>query len=99
MLDGRWSGGVCKSALFDCSTSSFAEILTRTAPHLLPGRSESSPDDSGAPGVPHGTTVLAIRYRDGVIMAGDRQASEGYQVAHRRIEKIFKADDLSGVGI
>ncbi|HLF40684.1 MAG TPA: proteasome subunit beta, partial [Acidimicrobiia bacterium] len=35
----------------------------------------------------------------GVIMAGDRQASEGYQVAHRRIEKIFKADDLSGVGI
>jgi proteasome beta subunit len=49
--------------------------------------------------VPHGTTVLALRYRDGVIMAGDRQASEGYQVAHRRIEKIFKADDLSGVGI
>ena len=32
-------------------------------------------------------------------MAGDRQASEGYQVAHRRIEKIFKSDDLSGVGI
>ena len=49
--------------------------------------------------MPHGTTVLALRYRDGVIMAGDRQASEGYQVAHRRIEKIFKADDLSGVGI
>ena len=51
------------------------------------------------PAVPHGTTVLALRYRDGVIMAGDRQASEGYQVAHRRIEKIFKSDDLSGVGI
>jgi hypothetical protein len=34
-----------------------------------------------------------------VIMAGDRQASEGYQVASRRIEKIFKSDDLSGVGI
>ena len=49
--------------------------------------------------MPHGTTVLALRYRDGVIMAGDRQASEGYQVAHRRIEKIFKSDDLSGVGI
>jgi proteasome beta subunit len=43
--------------------------------------------------------VLALRYRDGVIMAGDRQASEGYQVAHRRIEKIFKSDDLSAVGI
>ena len=42
---------------------------------------------------------LALRYRDGVIMAGDRQATAGYQVASRRIEKIFKADDLSGVGI
>src|SRR5205823_6124570 len=48
---------------------------------------------------PHGTTVLALRYRDGVVMAGDRQATEGFQVASRRIEKIFKADDLSGVGI
>jgi 20S proteasome alpha/beta subunit len=49
--------------------------------------------------IPHGTTVLALRYRDGVVMAGDRQASEGYQVAHRRIEKLFKSDDLSAVGI
>ena len=49
--------------------------------------------------MPHGTTVLALRYRDGVVMAGDRQASEGYQVAHRRIEKLFKSDDLSAVGI
>jgi proteasome beta subunit len=49
--------------------------------------------------VPHGTTVIAVRYRDGVIMAGDRQATAGYQVASRRIEKIFKSDDLSGVGI
>ena len=45
------------------------------------------------PGVPTATTILALRYRDGVIMAGDRQATEGYQVAHRRIEKIFKSDD------
>src|SRR5262245_18550786 len=99
MLDERWSGGVWTDAFFDYSTSSFAEILNRAAPHLLPGRAEPFAEDGGAPAVPHGTTVLAIRYRDGVIMAGDRQASEGYQVAHRRIEKIFKADDLSGVGI
>ena len=59
-------------------------------------RSEESP---GGLSVPHGTTVLALRYRDGVIMAGDRQASEGYQVASRRIDKIFKSDDLSGMGI
>jgi proteasome beta subunit len=64
----------------------------------LPGRREPSAEGE-APAVPHGTTVLALRYRDGVVMAGDRQASEGYQVASRRIEKIFKSDDLSGVGI
>ncbi len=74
--------------------SSFVELLRRQSPHLLPGGSTSD-----APDVPHGTTVLAMRYRDGVIMAGDRQATAGYQVASRRIEKIFKADDLSGVGI
>ena len=94
MLDDRW-----KHAFFDYSTSSFAEILQRAAPHLLPGRAEHTAEDGSVPSVPHGTTVLALRYRDGVIMAGDRQASEGYQVAHRRIEKIFKSDDLSGVGI
>ena len=95
MLDpARW-----KQAFFDYSTSSFAEILHRAAPHLLPGRSEGGTDEGGVPSVPHGTTVLALRYRDGVIMAGDRLASEGYQVAHRRIEKIFKSDDLSAMGI
>src|SRR5262247_507978 len=75
--------------------SRFVELLRRQSPHLLPG---AGPAPAGTE-VPHGTTVLALRYRDGVIMAGDRQATAGYQVASRRIEKIFKADDLSGVGI
>ena len=79
----------------DYVESSFVELLRRRSPHLLPG-TEPVPSASDAP---HDTTVLALRYRDGVIMAGDRQATAGYQVASRRIEKIFKADDLSGVGI
>jgi len=86
-------------AFFDYSNSSFAELLRRTSPSLLPGMAETAAEEHRPPAAPHGTTVLALRYRDGVVMAGDRQASEGYQVAHRRIEKIFKADDLSGVGI
>jgi proteasome beta subunit len=81
------------------ASASFAELLRHTSPHLLPGFRDSVTQETGVPAVPHGTTVLALRYRDGVVMAGDRQASEGYQVAHRHIEKIFKADDLSGVGI
>ena len=97
MTPERW-----QAAFANYSTSSFSEYLRHAAPHLLPatepaGRPAAS--DSQAAGVPHGTTVLALRYRDGVVMAGDRQASEGYQVAHRRIEKLFKSDDLSAVGI
>jgi proteasome beta subunit len=81
-------------------TSSFTDLLRRDHPQLLPGlfRADGSPWPQPVD-VPHGTTVLALRYRDGVIMAGDRQATSGYQVANRRIEKIFKADEWSGIGI
>jgi len=51
------------------------------------------------PGVPHGTTVLALKYADGVVMAGDRRATEGYSIADERIEKVFPADDHSAVAI
>ena len=49
--------------------------------------------------IPEGTTVLALRYADGVIVAGDRRATEGFQIAHRSIEKVFAADDMSAVAI
>src|SRR5438874_1324333 len=97
MNDERW-----QHLFRDYGNSSFSELLRRDSPHLFPSPAAARPPvDHPAPpeAVPHGTTVLALRYRDGVIMAGDRQATAGYQVASRRIEKIFKADDLSGVGI
>ena len=87
-----------KALFFDYSTSSFVELLRATAPYLSP-RLTAETTPGGAPAFPHGTTVLALRYRDGIMMAGDRQAIEGSQVAHRRIEKIYKADNLSGIGI
>jgi proteasome beta subunit len=77
--------------------SSFLELLRRDTPHLMP--TPTGGGDLPAADIPHGTTVIAVRFRDGVIMAGDRQATAGYQVASRRIDKIFKSDDLSGVGI
>ena len=49
--------------------------------------------------VPHGTTVAALRYADGVVMAGDRRATEGNLIAHRGIEKVFPADRHSAVAI
>ncbi len=93
MTRERW-----KVLFADYSTSSFVELLRANSPYLLPSwKGEANP--GGVSDVPHGTTVLALRYRDGVMMAGDRQATEGFQVAHRRIDKICKADDFSGVGI
>ena len=57
------------------------------------------PPGEKAPLSPEGTTVLALRYLDGVVMAGDRRATEGNLVAHRRIRKVFPADKYSAVSI
>lgn len=48
---------------------------------------------------PEATTVLALRFAGGVVMAGDRQATEGNLVAHRQIRKVFPADRYSAVAI
>jgi proteasome beta subunit len=77
---------------------SFADLLRRVSPHSLPG---AGLDDHSAESIDivHATTVLAIRFAEGVVMAGDRRATAGYMIASRRIEKVFPADDYSGVAI
>ena len=84
--------------------TSFVDLLRQEAPDLLGSRpiaTGAAPlaDPRGVPGVPTGTTILALRYADGIIVAGDRPATEGYQIAHRRIEKVYKTDDHSAVAI
>ena len=80
--------------------SSFVDLLRQLAPHDLPGAGLAGAGGNGVPiEVTHGTTVLAIRYEHGVVMAGDRRATAGYTIASRRIEKVFPADDFSGVAI
>jgi proteasome beta subunit len=77
--------------------SSFVDLLRKVAPHSVPG--EASSGGVAPLDVTHGTTVLAIRYVDGVVMAGDRRAVAGMTIASRRIEKVFPADDFSGIAI
>lgn len=48
---------------------------------------------------PHATTVLALRFNDGVVMAGDRRATMGNRIANREMEKVVPADRFSGVAI
>jgi proteasome beta subunit len=72
--------------------SSFPELLRRIG--LGPG---SLPD--GTIDVPHATTCIAVRYADGVVMAGDRRATSGNLISHRTMEKVLPADRHSGVAI
>jgi proteasome beta subunit len=72
----------------------FAALVQRVGlgDRLLPSSVE-------ALAVPHATTVVAVRYADGVVMAGDRRATAGHLIQHRSIEKVFPADRHSGVAI
>jgi proteasome beta subunit len=81
--------------------SSFVDLLRQVAPHDLPGAglAQAGGSSTSPIEITHGTTVLAVRYEGGVVMAGDRRATAGYTIANRRIEKVFPADDFSGVAI
>ena len=74
---------------------SFADLLRRT--DNLPPQLTVNAEDRLA--ITHGTTVVAIRYADGVVMAGDRRATSGNLISHRTMEKVFPADRHSGVAI
>lgn len=90
--------GRLSDAFLSPGTSSFADFLGTVAPDLLPGR-RTLPAGSAAELAPHGTTIVAATFTDGVVMAGDRRATMGNVIAQRDIEKVFPADEFSCVGI
>src|SRR5215217_2541218 len=78
--------------------SSFPELLRRIgafAPNALAANGASA----NALDVPHATTCVAMRYADGVVIAGDRRATAGNLISHRSMEKVVQADRYSGVAI
>jgi proteasome beta subunit len=103
----RWQA----SAFLAAGSSSFADFLAGAAPELLPGGgghhptaqlSQAQPHGttlSDASTVPHGTTIVAAVCADGVVMAGDRRATSGNMISQRDIEKVFRSDEFSCVGI
>jgi proteasome beta subunit len=72
---------------------SFAELLKRVRPV------DALPTGGEPLAITHGTTVLGVRYADGVVMAGDRRATAGNLIAHKSMEKVFPADRFSAVAI
>ncbi len=75
--------------------SSFTDLLRAVGqPNPLPPGDVSKMFE-----LAHGTTVLAIRYADGALIAGDRRATSGNIISHRAIKKVFASDKYSGVAI
>ena len=77
--------------------SSFFELLQLEQKHLLPDLSAWG--ENTADMVPHGTTVLAMKFGDGVLVAGDRLATAGHSVASRDVVKVFETDPYSVMAI
>lgn len=46
-----------------------------------------------------GTTILALRYRDGILVAGDRRATMGNTVVYDRADKVLAIDDSAVLAI
>jgi proteasome beta subunit len=98
---------------FGSHHSSFTDHLRDHAPHLLPeSRMQFSGDldergltsDRGGNPVhsdlaPHGTTIVAVTYAGGVLIAGDRRATQGNLIANRDMQKVFVTDEFSAAGI
>ncbi len=76
--------------------SSFADLLRRQAPDLLPNVRDSI--GSGAD-LPHGTTIVALKYPGGVLIAGDRRSTQGHMIAGRDVQKVYITDDYTATGI
>lgn len=77
---------------------SFSDLLRRQAPQLLP---VTGPEGGLIPTntVPHGTTIVALRYPGGVVMAGDRRSTQGNMIAGRDVKKVYITDDYTATGI
>ncbi|WP_432524338.1 proteasome subunit beta [Kineococcus sp. SYSU DK006] len=105
-LHGDPSGRL-PAAFLRPGSSSFTDFVREYSPDLLPssrrlpgGAASGMP--TGGPGAgqpPHATTIVALVFADGVVMAGDRRATAGPMIAQRDIQKVFQTDEHSCAGI
>jgi len=83
-------------AFFTVGGSSFTQFLATQSPDVLPSFKIGA---QGSLDAPHGTTIIAMTFTGGVLMAGDRRATLGNLIAQRDIDKVFPSDDFSCIGI
>ncbi len=95
MASSVWPASAVPAAYLTPGTGSFTEFLATAEPRLLPAAAGAGT----LPDLPHGTTIVALTFAGGVLMAGDRRATMGNLIAQRDIEKVFVTDAHSMVGI
>jgi proteasome beta subunit len=80
---------------------SFLRLLSAYAPRLLPGGSAREypvPGDSVST-LSHATTIVAAVCEEGVVLASDRRATAGNLISKVDVEKVFRCDEFSAMGI
>jgi proteasome beta subunit len=109
-VSGYFDGTVRQPAAFmTARIPSFTDFLASYAPDLLPGSALRVPGTGPLPGVPgggdiiknlpHATTIVAAACERGVVLAGDRRSTAGNMIAKRDVEKVFRSDEFSAMGI
>jgi proteasome beta subunit len=75
--------------------------VARPSGLLAPASSSAAatPDNGLATEPIHGTTVIAVKYKDGVINVGDRRATGGFAIMYDQAEKVLALDDHTLIAI
>lgn len=100
MFEG-FEGGRMSAAFMSAGTSSFTEFLREVKPDLLPGHHLGSGGaaTSAEHLTPDATTIVALTFPGGVLLAGDRRATQGNVIANRDMDKLYRTDEFSAVAI
>jgi len=112
-VSGYFDGTVRQPGAFMAARiPSFTDFLASYAPDLLPGvRGLNSLPPGPLPGggpdggneliknLPQATTIVAAACQRGVVIAGDRRSTAGNMIAKRDVEKVFRSDEFSAMGI
>ena len=69
------------------------------APRLAAAAAKFADEEHKGIVATEGTTVLAVKYKDGVLVAGDRRATAGNLVMYERAEKLITIDSHSILAI
>jgi proteasome beta subunit len=65
----------------------------------FPGTEVHPPHHQVSPVGVHGTTVIAVKFKDGVLNVADRRATAGNAIFYEEAEKILKLDDETLIAI